>query len=142
MSLAVFQGPQTYVSPSWYESKRQHGKVVPTWNYVVVHAHGALEIVEDSDWLLAHLKDLVTANEGGREQPWSISDAPAEFIQSMTRAIVGLRLTVERLEGKWKMSQNRSQADRAGALAGLSASPKPADQAVAAIMRAMEMQQT
>ena len=142
VSLAVFQGPQTYVSPSWYESKRQHGKVVPTWNYVVVHAHGALEIVEDRDWLLAHLGDLVAANEGGREQPWSISDAPAEFIQSMTRAIVGLRLTVERLEGKWKMSQNRSQADRAGALAGLSASPKPADQAVAAIMRAMEMQQT
>jgi transcriptional regulator len=141
-SLAVFQGPQTYVSPSWYESKRQHGKVVPTWNYVVVHAHGALEVVEDRDWLLAHLEDLVTANEGGREQPWAISDAPGEFIQAMTRAIVGLRLTVARLEGKWKMSQNRSQLDRAGTLAGLSASSKPADQAVAAIMRALEMRQS
>jgi transcriptional regulator len=141
-SLAVFQGPQTYVSPSWYESKRQHGKVVPTWNYVVVHAHGALEVVEDRDWLRAHLEDLVAANEGRREQPWLISDAPANFIQSMMRAIVGLRLTVARLEGKWKMSQNRSQADRAGALAGLSASSKPADQAVAAILRALEMQQS
>jgi transcriptional regulator len=138
-SLAVFQGPQTYVSPSWYESKREHGKVVPTWNYVVVHAHGSLEMVEDRDWLLAHLEDLVAANEGRREQPWAISDAPAEFIQGMTRGIVGFRFTVERLEGKWKMSQNRSQLDRAGTLAGLSASSKPEDQAVAAIMRALEM---
>jgi transcriptional regulator len=141
-SLAVFQGPQTYVSPSWYESKREHGKVVPTWNYVVVHAHGSLEMVEDRDWLLAHLEDLVAANEGCREQPWAISDAPAEFIQGMTRGIVGFRFTVERLEGKWKMSQNRSQLDRAGTLAGLSASPKPEDQAVAAIMRALEMQRS
>jgi transcriptional regulator len=141
-SLAVFQGPQTYVSPSWYESKREHGKVVPTWNYVVVHAHGSLEMVEDGDWLLAHLEDLVAANEGRREQPWAISDAPAEFIQGMTRGIVGFRFTVERLEGKWKMSQNRSQLDRAGTLAGLSASPKPEDQAVAAIMRALEMQRS
>src|SRR2546421_2680053 len=87
-SLAVFQGPQTYISPSWYETKRQHGKVVPTWNYVVVHAHGFLEAIEDRDWLLAHLADLVAANESRREQPWAISDAPAEFINGMTRAIV------------------------------------------------------
>jgi len=141
-SLAVFQGAQTYVSPSWYESKRQHGRVVPTWNYVVVHAHGALETIEDRGWLLAHLQDLVTANEGRREQPWAISDAPADFIHGMSQAIVGLRLTVDRLEGKWKMNQNRSQADRAGTLAGLSASPKPEDQAVAAIMRTLEMPQS
>jgi transcriptional regulator len=139
-SLAVFQGPQTYVSPSWYETKRQHGKVVPTWNYVVVHAHGPLETVEEQDWLLAHLGDLVAANESRREQPWAITDAPAEFIHGMTRAIVGLRLTVDRLEGKWKMIQNRSEADRLGTLAGLSASAKPEDRAVAAIMRALEMQ--
>jgi transcriptional regulator len=137
-SLAVFQGPQTYVSPSWYETKRQHGKVVPTWNYVVVHAHGPLQIVEEQDWLLAHLGDLVAANESSREQPWAIADAPAEFIQGMTRAIVGLRFTVDRLEGKWKMIQNRSEADRLGTLAGLSASADPEDQAVAAIMRALE----
>lgn len=137
-SLAVFQGPQTYVSPSWYETKRQHGKVVPTWNYVVVHAHGALEVVEDRDWLLAHLEDLVGANESRREQPWAIADAPAEFIHGMTRAIVGLRLTIDRLEGKWKMIQNRSEADRLGTMAGLSASAKPDDRAVAAIMRAIE----
>jgi transcriptional regulator len=136
-SLAVFQGPQTYISPSWYETK-QHGKVVPTWNYVVVHAHGPLEIVEDRDWLLAHLEDLVTANESRREQPWAISDAPTDFIDGMTRAIVGLRLTVDRLEGKWKMIQNRSEADRSGTLFGLSASADARDQAVAAIMRALE----
>jgi len=118
-SLAVFQGPQAYVSPSWYESKREHGKVVPTWNYVVVHAHGRLEIVEDEDWLLAHLEDLVAANESGREQPWAISDAPADFIDGMTRGIVGLRLTVDRLEGKWKMSQNREMRDRQGVVKGL-----------------------
>ena len=139
-ALAVFQGPHTYVSPSWYESKRQHGKVVPTWNYVIVHAHGALEVVEDRDWLLAHLEDLVAANESGRDQPWAISDAPADFVDAMTRAIVGLRLTVRRLEGKWKMSQNRSQADRLGTMAGLSASADPQDQAVAAIMQALEME--
>jgi transcriptional regulator len=139
-SLAVFQGPQTYVSPSWYETKRQHGKVVPTWNYVVVHAHGTLEVVEDRDWLLAHLGDLVGANESSREQPWAIADAPAEFIQGMTRAIVGLRFTIDRLEGKWKMIQNRSEADRLGTMAGLSASAKPEDQAVAAVMRALEME--
>jgi transcriptional regulator len=138
VSLAVFQGPQTYVSPSWYETKRQHGKVVPTWNYVVVHAHGPLQIVEDRDWLLAHLEDLVSANESRREQPWAISDAPAEFIHGMTRAIVGLRLTVDRLEGKWKMIQNRSQADRLGTSAGLSASADPEDRAVGAVMRAVE----
>ncbi len=99
-------------------------------------------MIEDRDWLLAHLEDLVAANEGRREQPWAISDAPAEFIQGMTRGIVGFRFTVERLEGKWKMSQNRSQLDRAGTLAGLSASSKPEDQAVAAIMRALEMQRS
>jgi len=140
-SLAVFQGPQTYVSPSWYPSKREHGKVVPTWNYVVVHAHGVLETVEDRDWLLGHIGDLVTANESDREQPWAISDAPDDFIHAMSRAIVGLRMPVDRLEGKWKMSQNRSQADRTGTLAGLSASVKSQDQAVAAIMRTLEKQQ-
>jgi transcriptional regulator len=139
-SLAVFQGPQTYVSPSFYETKRQHGKVVPTWNYVVVHAHGPLQTVEEEDWLLAHLGDLVAANEGRREQPWAIADAPAEFIHGMTRAIVGLRLTVDRLEGKWKMIQNRSEADRLGTLAGLSASADPQDRAVAAIMRGLEIE--
>ena len=138
VSLAVFQGPQTYISPSWYESKRQHGKVVPTWNYVVVHAQGGLEAIEDPQWLRAHVEELVERNEHGREQPWAISDAPAEFIEGMTRAIVGLRLTIERLEGKWKMNQNRPQADRVSTLRGLSASDNPRDQAVAAVMRSHE----
>ena len=137
-SLAVFQGPQTYISPSWYESKRRHGKVVPTWNYVVVHAHGPLEAVEDRRWLRAHIEELVARNERGRDPPWAVSDAPAEFVEQMTRAIVGLRLKIERLEGKWKMSQNRPEADRLGTLAGLSGSADPRDQAVARVMRARE----
>jgi transcriptional regulator len=131
-SRAVFQGPQTYVSPSWYESKRQYGKVVPTWNYVVVHAHGRLEPVEDRDWLLAHIGDLVTANESSREQPWAISDAPRNFIEAMSRGIVGLRMAVERLEGKWKMSQNRPQEDRAGVVAGLAGEGETAVAAIVA----------
>ena len=137
-SLAVFQGPQAYVSPSWYATKREHGKVVPTWNYIAVHAHGTLEVVDDRDWLLAHLDDLTTANEGQREHPWALSDAPPEFIHNLTRAIVGLRLRVERLEGSWKMIQHRSEGDRRGAMAGLAASARPDDHEVADVMRGLE----
>ena len=137
-SLAVFQGPQAYVSPSWYETKRQHGKVVPTWNYIAVHAHGSLEVVEDEAWLLRHLDDLTNANESGREHPWATSDAPADFIGNLARAIVGLRLRVERIEGSWKMIQHRSEGDRHGAIAGLSATSRPGDAAVAEVMRRLE----
>jgi transcriptional regulator len=137
-SLAVFQGPHAYVSPGWYETKRQHGKVVPTWNYIAVHAHGPLEIVEGGARLLTHLNDLTTANESGREQPWAISDAPPDFIRNLARAIVGLRLRVDRIEGSWKMTQHRSEGDRHGAMAGLSASSRPGDRAVAEIMRQLE----
>lgn len=137
-SLATFQGPQAYVSPSWYESKREHGKVVPTWNYIAVHAHGTLEAVEDEGWLGAHLDELVSANESHREAPWAVSDAPADFVRKLSRAVVGLRLRVERLEGKWKLSQNRPEGDRIGVVAGLSASPRSGDAAVAEIMRGLE----
>jgi transcriptional regulator len=138
-SLAVFQGPQAYVSPSWYESKRRHGKVVPTWNYIAVHAHGALATVEDEGWLLDHLNDLTRANEAGREHPWAVTDAPEDFIRNLARGIVGLRLVVERLEGSWKMAQHRPEGDRLGAIAGLSASARPGDAAVAAVMRGLEV---
>lgn len=137
-SLAIFQGPQAYVSPSWYETKQIHGKVVPTWNYIAVHAHGQLEIVEDGRWLLQHLNDLTEANESYREQPWSVSDAPEDFIGKLSRAIVGLRLTVEKVEGSWKMAQHRPEGDRLGTLEGLAASPRAGDQAVAEIMRELE----
>ncbi len=137
-SLAIFQGPQAYVSPSWYETKRQHGKVVPTWNYIAVHAHGPVSVIEDQAWLLSHLAELTEANEGGRDQPWAVSDAPAEFIGTLTRAIVGLRLRVARLEGAWKLIQHRPEGDRSGAAAGLSASPRAGDQAVGRIMHELE----
>lgn len=137
-SLAVFQGPQAYVSPSWYETKHEHGKVVPTWNYIAVHAHGSLEIVVDEAQLRAHLDDLTSANESRRERPWAVSDAPPEYVRNMIRAIVGLRLRVGRIEGSWKMIQHRSAGDRHGTIAGLSASPRPGDRAVAEVMRGLE----
>ncbi len=135
-SVAVFQGPQSYVSPSWYATKREHGKVVPTWNYIAVHAHGQLEAVEDPAWLLAHLDDLTRANEAGREHPWEVSDAPADFVQGLTRAIGGLRLPVARVEGACKMSQHRSEGDRVGAIGGLEEDPHGG--AVAEVMRKLE----
>lgn len=135
-SVAVFQGPQAYVSPSWYATKREHGKVVPTWNYIAVHAHGRLEAVEDQAWLLAHLDDLTDANEAGRAHPWEVSDAPADFVHGLTRAIVGLRMPVSRTEGAWKMIQHRGEGDRLGTIDGLEAEPQ--GRAVAEIMRALE----
>jgi transcriptional regulator len=137
-SVAIFQGPHAYVSPSFYEAKREHGKVVPTWNYVTVHAHGTLNRVDDPAALLAHLNDLTDANETGRHEPWSVSDAPDTYVAQMMRAIVGLRLKVERLEGKWKMSQNRPAADRLGTIAGLAGSAKAGDLEVAETMRVIE----
>ena len=136
VSVAVFQGPQAYVSPSWYATKREHGKVVPTWNYIAVHAHGRLEAVEGQAWLLAHLNDLTSVNEAMREHPWKVSDAPAGFVHGLTQAIVGLRLSVSRVEGAWKMIQHRSEGDRLGTIGGLEAEPH--GQAVAEVMRGLE----
>ena len=118
-SAAIFQGPQSYVSPSWYPSKREHGKVVPTWAYIAVHAHGPLEVRQDDDWLMQHLNALTDANERKRDAPWQVSDAPDGFIGSLSRGIVGLRLVVDRLEGSWKINQHKSEADRSGTEAGL-----------------------
>jgi transcriptional regulator len=118
-ALAIFQGPQGYVTPAWYEAKAEHGRVVPTWNYAVVHAHGPLVVIDDSAWLRAFVERLTDAHERGRAAPWHVSDAPEEFIERQVQGIVGLELPIERLEGKWKVSQNRSPADRAGVVAGL-----------------------
>jgi transcriptional regulator len=118
-TLAVFQGPQAYISPSWYASKADAGKVVPTWNYVVVHAHGRIRFMEDGDWLLAHLTRMTNRFEAGRAEPWHVTDAPADFIQGLLKGIVGFELEVTRLAGKWKMSQNRNDADRRGVVEGL-----------------------
>lgn len=119
--LAIFQGPQTYVTPSWYPSKAQTHQVVPTWNYAVVHAHGTLQAVEDAPWLHALVSRLTGHHESTRNAPWAVTDAPDAYIQTMLRAIVGIEIPVDRLVGKWKVSQNRSAADRAGVVQGLTA---------------------
>jgi transcriptional regulator len=124
--LAVFRGPEAYVSPSWYPSKAEHHKVVPTWNYAVVHAHGTLRAVDDADWLRQLVGDLTDRHEAGRPAPWSVSDAPQDYIAQMLRAIVGVEITLTRLEGKWKVSQNRSAADRDGVAAALGDDPMAA----------------
>jgi transcriptional regulator len=118
-ALAIFSGPQHYITPSWYPEKQESGKVVPTWNYAVVHAYGHLRVIEDTDWLMAHLESLVTIHEAELPAPWKIEDAPAEYIASQVKGIVGLEMVIKRLEGKWKVSQNRSEQDRAGVAKGL-----------------------
>ncbi len=119
--LVVFQGPQAYVTPSWYPSKAEAGKVVPTWNYATVHAWGRPRVVEEADWLRRQIADLTGAQEAGRAQPWQVSDAPADYLAAMIRGIVGIEIPIARIEGKWKVSQNRPEADRAGVAAGLAA---------------------
>lgn len=135
-SLAVFQGPQAYVSPSWYETKRETGKVVPTWAYVAVHAHGLLQRIEDGDHLARHLVQLTDRNETGRADPWSVDDAPEGFVTALSRGIVGLSLRIERLEGTWKLNQHRSDADRAGMIAGLGAEGTDASRRLAELASA------
>ena len=121
--LALFHGPQTYVSPSWYASKALHQKVVPTWNYAVVQAHGRLEAIDDAGWLRELVGSLTESQEAAQAAPWRVEDAPADFVQQMLRAIVGIQIAVDRLQGKWKMSQNRDAADRAGVVTGLGTHP-------------------
>ena len=118
-ALAIFTGPNAYITPSWYATKRATGKVVPTWNYVAIHAYGALRIIDDAAHARAHLARLTATHEAGRRAPWAIDDAPEAFIAGMLKGIISFELTIERLEGKWKMSQNRPAEDRAGVVAGL-----------------------
>ncbi len=132
--LAVFSGPQAYVSPSWYPSKAATHKVVPTWNYTVVHAHGTLSVVEDAPWLHTLVSRLTDHHESARSEPWAVADAPDDYVQQMLRAIVGIQIVVDSLVGKWKISQNRSQADRLGVATGLAESA-PDAQAMAALVR-------
>lgn len=136
--LAVFQGPQAYISPSWYPSKAATGQVVPTWNYTVVQAHGLLRAVDDVAWLRALVESLTEQHEGPRAHPWKVADAPADYLDKMLRAIVGIEITVTRLEGKWKVSQNRSRPDRLGVVAGLGAEPADEARAMAALARPPE----
>jgi transcriptional regulator len=120
-ALMIFQGPEGYITPNWYPSKAQHGKAVPTWNFAVVHAYGRPEVMKDKDWLLQHVTELTAQQESSEAEPWAPSDAPATYIDVMLRGIVGFRFAITRLEGKWKMSQNREVQDRLGVVKGLSA---------------------
>ena len=133
--MVAFQGPQAYVTPSWYPSKAATAKVVPTWNYAVVHAHGMLRAVEDAPWLRALVGRLTDTHEASRAQRWQVDDAPSDYIEQMLRAIVGIEVEVLRVQAKWKVSQNRSAADRAGVAAGLDSTAGDDAAAMAALVR-------
>jgi transcriptional regulator len=133
-AMAVFMGPDAYVTPAWYPSKQEHGKVVPTWNYVTAHVYGTPEFFDDAERLLEVVTRLTNLHEGPRAERWAVTDAPADFIRAQLRGIVGLRLPISRIEGKRKMSQNRNAEDRAGVAAGLAVSDRPSDRAVAELI--------
>jgi transcriptional regulator len=121
-ALAVFNGPEAYISPGWYASKKEHGKVVPTWNYTMVQARGVLRAIDEAPWLHALVQRLTHHHEATQAKPWQVSDAPDDYVQQMLRAIVGIEIPLTSLLGKWKISQNRSAADREGTAQGLAAS--------------------
>jgi transcriptional regulator len=133
-AMAIFGGPEAYISPSWYATKQETHRVVPTWNYVAVHAYGPVEFFDDPDRLLDVITRLTRLHEQTRVQPWAVSDAPADFIRAQLKGIVGVRMPISRLEGKRKMSQNRNAADRAGVIEGLSASDRAEDRIVASLI--------
>jgi transcriptional regulator len=118
-ALVVFQGADHYISPSWYETKRETGKVVPTWNYVIVQARGVPRVIEDADWLRRQITALTLSQESPRPAPWAVGDAPEDFVAAQVRQIVGLEIEISDIRGKWKASQNRNPVDRAGVVAGL-----------------------
>jgi len=136
-TMVIFQGADAYVSPSFYPAKAEHGKVVPTWNYVAVHAHGTPQVFTEAEPLLELVRQLTDRHEAGRSEPWAVSDAPADYIDGMLKAIVGFRLPIERLQGKRKLSQNRSPADIAGVREGLAASSDLQDQALSHLMQSL-----
>lgn len=133
-SVVAFQGPQTYITPSWYPSKHAHGKAVPTWNYAVVHAHGMPRAIEDRDWLLQHVNQLTDVHEADQALPWKVSDAPQEFTEKLLQAIVGIEIPIVRLVGKWKVSQNRPAPDKLGVVAGLAARDDTQSKEMAALV--------
>ncbi len=138
-ALALFQGPHAYISPGWYETKKADGRAVPTWNYIAVQARGAAEVIEgDKAWLRTHLAALSDTNEAGRPEPWAMSDAPPDYVDTLIAGIVGVRLTVRELDGRWKMNQNHPEANRRGVIEGLKRSNRPGAHAVAETMARLE----
>ena len=136
--LLMFQGPQGYISPNWYPSKHETGREVPTWNYAVVHVHGRLRVIDEATWLRRLLETLTDHHEAGQPQPWKISDAPDDHIETSLRAIVGLEVSIDRIEGKFKLSQNHPARNRAGVIAGLRERDGDGDAELAAWMSQQE----
>ena len=132
--LVIFQGPHGYISPNWYPSKHETGREVPTWNYAVVHVHGRLRVIDDAAWLRGQLEVLTDRHEAGQPQPWKVSDAPPDHIETSLRGIVGLEIAIERIEGKFKLSQNHPARNQAGVIAGLRQRDDAGDAALAALM--------
>lgn len=133
-ALMIFQGPDAYITPNWYPSKAEHGKTVPTWNYAAVHAYGRPAVMQDAAWLRRHVGELTDQQERSEAVPWKVSDAPERYVDVMLRGIVGFRFEIVRLEGKWKMSQNREMRDRAGTVQGLARRGAGEDAQVAALV--------
>lgn len=136
-ALVLIHGPDGYVSPAWYAAKREHGRVVPTWNYVLAAVHGTLRVHDDAAWTRDVVERLTRAHEEGRAEPWAVSFAPEPYIEGQLRAIVGVEVEIDRVEAKWKLSQNRSAADVAGVIAGLDGGPDD-DRALAGAMSRVE----
>jgi transcriptional regulator len=130
----MFAGDHHYISPTWYPGTKEHGKEVPTWNYAVVHAYGPLKVTEDEHWLLAHLNRLTNIHEASSPVPWKVSDAPEPFIRSLLKGIIGLEISIQRLEGKWKVSQNRTDRERTGVIEGLTKLNTPESLAMKALV--------
>ena len=133
-TLALFQGPDSYISPSWYATKKETGEVVPTWNYAVVHAYGVLRVVDNASWLRAQLDALTEHNESPFPEPWAVSDAPPEHINKIMAAIIGVEMVITKLLGKWKVSQNQPTQNQVSVIAGLKASGLPESEAMAALV--------
>jgi len=136
--LAIFQGPNRYISPNWYPSKHEHGKVVPTWNYLVVHARGSIRWIDDPEWVRRHVEETVRTHESHQDHPWSVADAPRDFITRMLGGIVGFEVRVASMDGKWKLSQNRNPADRLGVIEGLQNQSNTMAAEMAEWMRSLE----
>ena len=133
-ALVIFQGVESYITPSWYPTKQEGGKVVPTWNYAIVQASGPLKIIEDRDWLRTQIAALTAMQEGRRAEPWAVSDAPASFVESQLKGIVGIEIPITKIEGKWKVSQNRPEVDRRGVVEGLRGEGDEVSEAMAALV--------
>lgn len=133
-ALVIFNGPDAYITPEWYASKKEHGRVVPTWNYVAVHVYGRVTFIDDTAYLRRMVESLTARHEASRAHPWQVSDAPADYVENQLKAIVGVRFAITRMEGKWKMSQNRTAADVESVVEGLAGAPSEMEREVGSIV--------